>query len=65
MVFASHEVPFGQTFSRPDPEAGHKRVWGWMLQTIKWELISKLWMRAFSQEPYIIDWLFFGHINFL
>ena len=33
---------------QPAPEAGHKRVRVWLLQTINWGLISKLWTRALS-----------------
>ena len=29
----------------------NKRVLGLRIQTIKWGLVSKPWMRAFSQQP--------------
>ena len=37
--------------SRPDPEAGHKRVLGCQPRPIKWGLISKLSMSLFSWHP--------------
>ena len=33
-------------------QAGHKRVWERLLQTIKWGLILKLWLRAFTWQSW-------------
>ena len=41
-----------QIIFRPDPEAGHKRVLDPHSRHIKWGLISKLWMRAFSWQSW-------------
>ena len=42
---------YGQPLDRVWRRAGHKRVWGLRIQTIKWGLVLKPWMRAFSQQP--------------